>query len=91
MIPDFTLRKPSAQGNREVYLEIVGFWTPEYLCRKLAKVRAARLDNLILAVSKQLALGEAEATELNVLWFAKKLSAAAVMARADLLAGIERA
>src|SRR5262249_51106567 len=35
MIPDFTLRN---QDDREVYLEIVGFWTPEYLSRKIAKV-----------------------------------------------------
>jgi len=84
MIPDFTLRH---QNGREVYLEIVGFWTPEYLSRKIAKVIAARLDNLILAVSKQLALGEAAGKELNVLWFAKKLPAAAVIARANSLAG----
>jgi len=82
MIPDFTLRDWS---GREVYLEIVGFWTPEYLSRKIAKVRAARLDNLILAVSKRLALSEAAAKELDVLWFAGKLSASAVIERADTL------
>jgi len=82
MIPDFTLRDRS---GREVYLEIVGFWTPEYLSRKIAKVMAARLDNLILAVSKRLALSEATAKELDVLWFAGKLSASAVIERADLL------
>jgi predicted nuclease of restriction endonuclease-like RecB superfamily len=82
MIPDFTLRDGS---GREVYLEIVGFWTPEYLSRKIAKVRAARLDNLILAVSKRLALSEAEAKEFDVLWFTGKLPAAAVIERADLL------
>jgi hypothetical protein len=82
MIPDFTLRDRS---GREVYLEIVGFWTPEYLSRKIAKVTAARLDNLILAVSKRLALSEAAAKELDVLWFAGKLSASAVIERADLL------
>jgi hypothetical protein len=84
MIPDFTLRN---QNGHEVYLEIVGFWTPEYLNRKIEKVKSARLDNLILAVSKQLALNEAAAEELNVLWFAKKLTAAAVISRADLLIG----
>ncbi|MGH9841384.1 MAG: DUF790 family protein [Blastocatellia bacterium] len=83
MIPDFTLRD---QNGREVYLEIVGFWTPEYLSRKIAKLTEAGLDNLIIAVSKQLALDEAAAEELNMLWFAKKLSAAEVIARADLLA-----
>jgi predicted nuclease of restriction endonuclease-like RecB superfamily len=83
MIPDFTLRRPNGQ---EVYLEIVGFWTPEYLSRKIEKVKAARLDNLILAVSKRLALCRAVAEELAVLWFAKKLSAAAVVERAGWLA-----
>jgi uncharacterized protein len=82
MIPDFTLRDGS---GREVYLEIVGFWTPEYLSRKIAKIRAARLDNLILAVSKRLSLSEAAAKELDVLWFAGKLSASAVIERADIL------
>ncbi len=82
MIPDFTLRDGS---GREVYLEIVGFWTPEYLSRKIEKVRAARLDNLILAVSKRLALSEAAAKELDVVWFAGKLSASAVIERADML------
>ncbi|MGH9854439.1 MAG: DUF790 family protein, partial [Blastocatellia bacterium] len=82
MIPDFTLRDRS---GREVYLEIVGFWTPEYLSRKIAKVTAARLNNLILAVSKRLALSEAAAKELDVVWFAGKLSASAVIERADLL------
>ncbi len=82
MIPDFTLRDRS---GHEVYLEIVGFWTPEYLSRKIAKVTAAHLNNLILAVSKRLALSEATAKELDVLWFAGKLSASAVIERADLL------
>jgi hypothetical protein len=52
---------------------------------KIAKVRAANLGNLILAVSEQLALSEAIAEELDVLWFAKKLSATRVLERADLL------
>jgi len=55
------------------------------LSQKIAKVRAARLDNLILAVSKRLALSEAEAKELDVLWFAGKLSASAVIERAEML------
>src|SRR5215510_2270543 len=84
MIPDFTLRN---QNGREVYLEIVGFWTLDYLSRKIAKVKAARLDNLILAVSKQLALNEETAKELDVLWFARRLPAAYVIERAYLLAG----
>jgi hypothetical protein len=40
---------------------------------------------LILAVSKRLALSEAAAKELDVLWFAGKLSTSAVIERADIL------
>jgi uncharacterized protein len=86
MIPDFTLRDGS---GREIYLEIVGFWTTEYLSRKIAQVRAAHLNNLILAVSKRLSLSEATAKELDVLWFAGKLSVSAVIERADRLVKVE--
>lgn len=82
MIPDFTLRHRS---GKEVYLEIVGFWTPEYLRRKILKARAAELPNLLLAVSKRLALSEAFGEDLNVLWFAGKLSTAEVIERAEQL------
>ena len=81
MIPDFTLRN----GSREIHLEIVGFWTPEYLSRKIAKAAAVSSDNLILAVSTQLALGEEATRELNVLWLSKKLPDDAVIARANSL------
>jgi len=34
-------------------LEIVGFWTPEYLDRKLALYRRAGLPNLILCIDEE--------------------------------------
>jgi uncharacterized protein len=68
-----------------VRLEIVGFWTPEYLSRKIAKIRSGNLGNLIIAVSKQLALSDAVAEDLNVLWFVRKLPAADVVERANML------
>ena len=34
-IPDFLFEKP---GRKKVYLEIVGFWTPDYLQRKFRKL-----------------------------------------------------
>jgi predicted nuclease of restriction endonuclease-like RecB superfamily len=58
--------------------------------RKIAKIKAARLDNLILVVSNRLALSEETAKELDVLWFAGRLPAADVVERADLLAGKTR-
>jgi len=51
MIPDFAVEHPD---GRRAILEIVGFWTPEYLEEKLAKIEAAELDHLLIAVSDRL-------------------------------------
>jgi hypothetical protein len=50
MIPDFSLEKEGAR----VYLEIVGFWTEQYIQRKLEKIRRLAASNLIIAVDKKL-------------------------------------
>ncbi len=57
-LPDFTLRH---SDGREAAVELVGFWTPEYLATKLAKVRAAGALPLVLVVAKALAVGDAVA------------------------------
>lgn len=41
MLPDFVFER----FGRRVYLEIVGFWTPEYLRRKIAKLRDILADS----------------------------------------------
>jgi len=51
MIPDF---KFTHVDGRVAHLEIVGFWTPEYLTRKLEKLAAANLPNMIVAIPKTL-------------------------------------
>ena len=55
-LPDFTLRH--ADG-REAAVELVGFWTPEYLATKVAKIRAVGDVPLVLVVAKALAVGDA--------------------------------
>ncbi len=55
-LPDFTLRH---DDGREAAVELVGFWTPEYLTSKVAKVRAAGDVPLVLVVAKALAVGDA--------------------------------
>ncbi len=60
-LPDFTLRH---SDGREAAVELVGFWTPEYLTAKIAKVRAAGDVPLVLVVAKSLAVGDA-VTALN--------------------------
>ena len=39
-------------------IEIVGFWTPDYLRNKLARLRSARVSNLILCIDEDLNCGE---------------------------------
>ncbi len=51
LIPDFRLRHPD---GRSFLLEIVGFWTPEYLEKKLDKLRRAGRKDLIVAVNETL-------------------------------------
>jgi len=68
MLPDFAIEHPD---GRRVMFEIVGFWTPEYLKEKLAKIRAADRDNLIVAVSERLDCSseDFEGMDDRVLWF----------------------
>lgn len=69
-LPDFTLRH--ADG-REALVEVVGFWTPEYLEDKLRKVEAAGLRNLVLVVFRGLAAGaDWERAGAPVVWFTNK-------------------
>jgi predicted nuclease of restriction endonuclease-like RecB superfamily len=52
IFPDFALQHRSDRSRRWL-LEIVGFWTPDYVARKLAQYRSARLANLILCVDEE--------------------------------------
>ena len=55
MIPDFTFRHPD---GRTALLEIMGYWRPEYLRRKLEKLRQAQRKDLLVAVSSNLNVSE---------------------------------
>lgn len=86
LLPDFTLRH--ADG-REALVEVVGFWTPEYLEAKARKVAAAGLDHLILVVFRGLAVGRAGAALVEaagaerIVWFVQKPKAAEVLRAAE--------
>ncbi|HXH02748.1 MAG TPA: DUF790 family protein [Candidatus Competibacteraceae bacterium] len=60
-VPDFALRH---SDGRVAYIEIMGFWHPDYIRRKLDKICRADLPNLILAVSDRLNVGQAALAEL---------------------------
>jgi len=53
LVPDFVF---AHDDGTEVALEIVGYWTPEYLAEKLAKLERVRGVRLIVAVRRSLAL-----------------------------------
>ncbi|AIC16468.1 DUF790 family protein [Nitrososphaera viennensis] len=76
LIPDFMFEK----YGRRVYLEIVGFWTPEYLERKLKKLADIIIGNynaaasstttpateLFIALNKDLACSNAVLSSLSI-------------------------
>ncbi len=85
MIPDFSFTH--RKDGRRALLEIVGFWQPDYLRRKLAKVREAQRSDLILLVyeSANVAEGTFEAVSAGeVLTFSRK------PVLKDVLAAVER-
>jgi len=51
IFPDFELRHRMT-GERWL-LEIVGYWTADYVQRKLSRVRAARIERLILCIDEE--------------------------------------
>lgn len=77
-VPDFALRHPD---GRIAHIEIMGFWHPDYLRRKLDKLRRAAMPNLIVAVSERLNVGVEDFAAIPgpVLFFKGKLEPRAVL------------
>jgi predicted nuclease of restriction endonuclease-like RecB superfamily len=56
LIPDFRFEK----DGMKVYLEVVGFWVPEYLERKVAKLNLVAGVDMIIAADESLACSKLE-------------------------------
>ena len=67
MIPDFSLEK----GGMKVYLEVVGFWTPEYLREKVKKLSSLADVDMIVAADRSLACKKLDkiGERLNVIYY----------------------
>lgn len=50
-VPDLVLISP---GGKEIYLDVLGFWTPKSLEKKLEEFRAAGFTKFIIAASNEL-------------------------------------
>ena len=72
MIPDFALTHKDT-GQR-ILIELVGFWHPDYLRRKVEKVRAAQCQNLLLLVYEGINLSREALQDVpsEVLYFKNK-------------------
>ncbi|MBI2217489.1 MAG: DUF790 family protein [Candidatus Rokubacteria bacterium] len=83
LVPDFVFRH---EDGTEVLLEIVGYWTPEYLDEKFRKLRGVRAPNLIVAVPKALAL-RAGTLPAAVVPFARRLRVTDVLPKLEAFRG----
>ncbi|MCW4008986.1 MAG: DUF790 family protein [Candidatus Bathyarchaeota archaeon] len=72
LLPDFLLEK----DNIQVYVEIVGFWTPDYIKRKIEKLNNTKTPMLIL-LNEKLSLGACtlENPHLTIIKYRNKLPA----------------
>ena len=69
-IPDFSLER---NGTR-IYVEIIGFWTPEYLKNKIQKINLlTEKENLILLVNNDLACSGSEFKVDNLIFYDRKI------------------
>jgi predicted nuclease of restriction endonuclease-like RecB superfamily len=68
-IPDFSFEK----NNLKVYLEVVGFWTDEYLKKKLAKLREVNVENLLIAVDRSLSCSQLDKVKGLLIFYEKKV------------------
>ncbi len=85
-VPDFVMRH---EDGRSALLEIVGFWTPEYLEKKRQTVRQFKASNILLAVEARLR-AEHSSTGPGVIFYKKKLAASAVIEALHEVASLPR-
>jgi predicted nuclease of restriction endonuclease-like RecB superfamily len=69
LIPDFSFEK----NGMKAYLEVVGFWTNEYLTKKLAKLQEVDVANLLVAVDRSLNCAQFTRVKGRVIFYDKKV------------------
>lgn len=80
IFPDFQLRHRQ-DPSRSWWLEIVGFWTPDYIRRKIALIREANLPRLILCIEETRNCADQDlASSAKIIRFRKKIEIREVLA-----------
>jgi uncharacterized protein len=79
IFPDFALVHRNDSG-RKWLLEIVGYWTPDYLQKKLRRLKDARVSNLLLCICDKLNCSEGALPDgASVIRFSRDIKAAEVL------------
>jgi len=77
--PDFALIHRE-NSSRRWLIELVGFWTPEYIARKLAAYNTVGISNLVLCIDERHRCADGELPQgVRVVWFRKRVDPAAVL------------
>lgn len=81
-IPDFAFRH---HDGRTALLEIVGFWRPDYLAKKIMKLTRSGRSDMVVAVSADLNVSEEDFKEVpgSVFFFKKRINPHEVIVRLE--------
>lgn len=80
VFPDFELLHRH-DPSRRAFVEIVGYWTPEYLSKKLDTLRRLAGMRWVVCVDESLGCSDADfASGVDVVWFKRRVDAGAVLA-----------
>jgi predicted nuclease of restriction endonuclease-like RecB superfamily len=83
IFPDFLLRQ-RLRPERSFFVEVMGFWSADYVARKLAQLRQANLRNLILCLDEARACSDDELPrDARVVRFRRRIEPRAVLAAAE--------
>lgn len=77
--PDFAVH-PRLDPSRRWFVEIVGFWTPEYIANKLERLRRARISNLVLCIDAERNVADSDVpSNAAVVRYRRRVDAAKVL------------
>jgi len=77
--PDFAVY-PRLDASQRWFVEIVGFWTREYLANKLERLRHARVSNLVLCIDADRNLGDGDVpASMALVRYHRRIDAAKVL------------
>jgi predicted nuclease of restriction endonuclease-like RecB superfamily len=81
VFPDFALVHRQRAGFK-AYLEIAGFWTRDYLDKKLASLKRAGIERLILCIDEKRCCGEGDfPARAEVIRYKRRIDAKQVLER----------